>query len=82
MIRASRRWRHDTQHNGIQHNDTQHNSKLNATFSMTTLSTKQRIDVLTVTYAQGHLQAIFAECRYAECHYGECRSAVRGSSET
>jgi hypothetical protein len=28
--------------------------------------------MLTVTYAECHIYAPYAECRYAECHYGEC----------
>ncbi len=36
---------------------------------------------LVVTYAECHIYAACAECRYsechyAECHYGECRGSV------
>ena len=36
--------------------------------------------MLTVTYAECHIKApyaecIYAECHYAECHYAECRGA-------
>jgi hypothetical protein len=31
--------------------------------------------MLTVTYAECHILAPYAECRYAECHYAECRGA-------
>ncbi len=31
--------------------------------------------MLTVTYAECHIKAPYAECRYAECHYAECRYA-------
>jgi hypothetical protein len=29
--------------------------------------------MLTVAYAECHIQAAYAECSYAECHYTECR---------
>ncbi len=32
--------------------------------------------MLTVTYAECHIIAPYAECRYAECHYAECHGAV------
>jgi hypothetical protein len=32
--------------------------------------------MLTVIYAECHIQALYAECRYAACCYAECRSAV------
>ena len=50
--------RHNTQHNDIKHNDTQHNSKWNTTFSITTLSTRHSIVMLSVTYAQWHLYSV------------------------
>jgi hypothetical protein len=31
--------------------------------------------MLTVTYAECHIKAPYAECRYAECRYAECRYA-------
>jgi hypothetical protein len=31
--------------------------------------------MLSVIYAECHLQALNAECGYAECRYAECRSA-------
>jgi hypothetical protein len=38
--------------------------------------------MLSVTYSQCHIQAIYsehyyAECRYAECYYVECRAALK-----
>ncbi len=46
--------------------------------------------VLTVTYAECHIEApyadchyaecLYAECHYAECHYAECCGAVKISS--
>jgi hypothetical protein len=30
---------------------------------------------LSVTYAECHIQAFFAECHSAECRYDKCRSA-------
>jgi hypothetical protein len=32
--------------------------------------------MLTVTYAEGHILAPNAECRYAECHCAECRGTI------
>jgi hypothetical protein len=37
--------------------------------------------MLSVIYAQCHMQARYAEChnaecRYAECHYAKCRGAL------
>ncbi len=29
--------------------------------------------MLSVTYAEFHIYAIYAECHFAECHYAECR---------
>ncbi len=31
--------------------------------------------LLSVIYAQCHIQALYAECRDAECRYSECRYA-------
>ncbi len=31
--------------------------------------------MLSVTYAECHIQAVYAECRYAKCRYTECRGA-------
>jgi hypothetical protein len=31
---------------------------------------------LTVTYAECHKKAPYAECHYAECRYAECRGAI------
>jgi hypothetical protein len=31
--------------------------------------------MLTATYADCHIEALYAKCRYAECHYAECRYA-------
>jgi hypothetical protein len=31
--------------------------------------------MLTVTYAECHIKAPYAECHYAECPYAECRYA-------
>ncbi len=36
--------------------------------------------MLTVAYAESHIEAPYADfryaaCRYAECHYAECRGA-------
>jgi hypothetical protein len=31
--------------------------------------------MLSVTYAECHMQTLYAECRYAECRYAECRYA-------
>jgi hypothetical protein len=31
--------------------------------------------MLTVTYAECHIKAPYAECHYAECHYAEYRYA-------
>jgi hypothetical protein len=32
--------------------------------------------MLTVTYAECHMSASYAECSYAEGRYAECRSAI------
>jgi hypothetical protein len=31
--------------------------------------------MLSVGYAEFHIQALYAECHKAECHYDECRYA-------
>ncbi len=31
--------------------------------------------MLSVIYAECHIQALYAECQYAECPYAECRYA-------
>ncbi len=31
--------------------------------------------MLSVIYAECHMEAIYTECRYAECRYAECRYA-------
>ena len=37
--------------------------------------------MLTVTYAERHIKAPYAECHYAECRYAECCYAeCRGAS--
>jgi hypothetical protein len=33
--------------------------------------------MLTVTYADFHIQALYAECRYDECRYADCRGAAK-----
>ncbi len=37
--------------------------------------------MLTVTYAEWHMKAPYAECRYAECRYAECRGALEKMTE-
>jgi hypothetical protein len=32
--------------------------------------------MLTVTYAECHMKAPYAECHYAKCRYAECRGAA------
>ncbi len=32
--------------------------------------------MLIVTYAECHIQPLYAECNYAECRYAECRGAT------
>ncbi len=32
--------------------------------------------MLTVTYAECHIKALYAECHYAECRYADCHGAV------
>ncbi len=36
--------------------------------------------MLNATYAECHIQALYAECHYAECHYAGCRDALRVES--
>jgi hypothetical protein len=36
--------------------------------------------MLTVTYAECHIKAPYAECHYAECHYAECRGSFSDHS--
>ncbi len=39
--------------------------------------------MLTITYAECHIEAPYANCRYAECHYAECHYAeCRGAKNT
>jgi hypothetical protein len=35
--------------------------------------------MLSVTYAECHIKALYAGCHYGECRYGECRSALETS---
>jgi hypothetical protein len=35
--------------------------------------------MLTVTYAEFHTKAPYAECRYAECRYAECCDAIHNT---
>jgi hypothetical protein len=36
--------------------------------------------MLSVSYAEYHIQALYAECHYAQCHYAKCRYAkLRGA---
>ncbi len=37
--------------------------------------------MLTVTYAESHIKAQYAECHYDECRYAECRG-VTGRART
>jgi hypothetical protein len=37
--------------------------------------------LLSVTYDECHILALYAECRYAECHYAKCRYAECRYSE-
>ncbi len=34
--------------------------------------------MLSASYAECHIQALYAECRHAECRYAECRSTLEG----
>jgi hypothetical protein len=36
--------------------------------------------MLNVTYAECHIQALYAECHYVECHYAGFRGALRVES--
>ncbi len=31
--------------------------------------------MLSVSYVDRHIPALYAECHYGECHYAECRYA-------
>ncbi len=33
------------------------------------------IVMLSVIFAESHIQALYAECHYAQCHYAECRGS-------
>jgi hypothetical protein len=35
--------------------------------------------MLSVTYAEHHLQAVYAECRYIECRYAKRRGAMQNT---
>jgi hypothetical protein len=37
--------------------------------------------LLSVIYAQYHIQALYAECRYTECRYVKCHYAERCYAE-
>jgi len=43
---------------------------------MMTVSIMQSFVMLSVSYAQYHIQALYAEWHYAECHYAESRGAM------
>jgi hypothetical protein len=58
----------------MQHNNTQHGKQSNATSSMT-ISMKQSIVMLSISYAQYHIQAPYAERHYADFHYANCCGA-------
>jgi hypothetical protein len=32
--------------------------------------------LLTATYGECYIQALYAECHYAECRHADCRGAV------
>jgi hypothetical protein len=39
--------------------------------------------MLTITYAECHIEAPYANCRYTECHFAECYYAeCRGAKNT
>ncbi len=43
--------------------------------------------MLSVTYAECHIKALYAECFFAECHYAEfhyavCRGIAQHSEQT
>jgi hypothetical protein len=38
--------------------------------------------MLSVTYAECHIRAFYAECRYSECHYAECHGALQVTQST
>jgi hypothetical protein len=37
--------------------------------------------MLSVTYAECHMKALYAECRYAKCRYAVCRGALSRGPE-
>ncbi len=42
---------------------------------------RQSIDVLSISYAECHIQALnaefhYTECHYSDCHYAECHGAL------
>ncbi len=77
------KWRHDTKLNDIQHfsimtlsitiNKMQHSAQQHSTLCRALLCWVSI--VLSVIYAECHIQALSAECHYAECWYAECRGA-------
>jgi hypothetical protein len=38
--------------------------------------------MLSIIYAEGWKQALYAECRYVECHYAECHDGILNEKET
>jgi hypothetical protein len=38
--------------------------------------------MLTVTNAECHIYALYAECHYAECRFAECRGALHANKST
>ena len=39
--------------------------------------------MLSVIYAERHIQVLYAECHFTECHFGECRQAkCRGTQHS
>jgi hypothetical protein len=38
--------------------------------------------MLSVTYAECHIRAFYAECRYSECPYAECHGALQVTQST
>ncbi len=82
--------RRDTQQNDTRHNDIQHNNKQNATISITQYNNTQNNSrallccvsfMLSVTYAEYHMQPLYAECHYSKCHYAERNYAERHYAE-
>ena len=39
------------------------------------MHTIRSVFMLSVSYADYHISALYAECRYAECRHAECRYA-------